>query len=53
MYVGITHETAPATERAYYAMSDIQKQSLTAILKEKLHIQALIILTTCNRTGYA
>ena len=50
MYAGITHETAPAVERAYYAMSDIQKQRLATMLKEKLAIRALVILTTCNRT---
>lgn len=50
MYVGITHETAPVVERAYYAFSDEQKQDLTQRLKQELQIKALTILTTCNRT---
>ncbi len=50
MYVGITHETAPVEERAYYALSETQKEVLIVQLKSALSIQAITILTTCNRT---
>lgn len=50
MYVGITYETAPVAERAYYALSQKQKQDLTQLLNRKLAIKAITMLTTCNRT---
>lgn len=50
MYVGVTHEKAPISERAYYAWNEDQKKKLADKLFRKFALKGLTILTTCNRT---
>ncbi|MEL6535690.1 MAG: glutamyl-tRNA reductase [Bacteroidota bacterium] len=50
MYVGITHETAVPQERAYYSLSEPQKLTLLARLKEQFALRGIALLATCNRT---
>ena len=50
MYVGITHETAPASIRCHYALSGSDKQEFIQLLKIEMQIRALTVITTCNRT---
>ncbi|MEM7549877.1 MAG: glutamyl-tRNA reductase [Bacteroidota bacterium] len=50
MYIGVTHNTANVSERACFALDQTKKNELKDILRQKLSIDALVIITTCNRT---
>ncbi|UII77321.1 glutamyl-tRNA reductase [Flagellimonas sp. HMM57] len=50
MYVGITHETASVSERSYYSLDAVQKETLIVRLERIFPIKGILVLTTCNRT---
>ncbi|MCB4808658.1 hypothetical protein LG651_10395 [Tamlana sp. 62-3] len=49
LYIGITHETSKASERAFYAFTSSEKERLITALRLKINVEGIAILSTCNR----
>lgn len=48
--LGISHKSAPVSRRELYAFDDKEKITFVDFIRDKLQIEGIVILSTCNRT---
>jgi len=48
--LGISHKSAPVSIRELYSFDEEEKIIFADLIKSKLHLEGIVILSTCNRT---